>query len=180
MPEQTFKPIKTNDIVLHNGQKHLVVGVHLDDNKIHLNLQPLDNSIKTVLLGEVQLLEENYRPPVKSRFGLKINKSGREAWDYGINKSKSQNLKTRIPYNEEELVGRIKDLLLEEIKSSGKKSIDQSMVDRVVQRLSATQAYLVTQSVKSKSVKSTESFIEWRQIALVALKMANMYNQNVN
>ena len=53
------------------------------------------------------------------------------------------------------------------------------MIDHVVQRLSSTQAYLVTQVVKGNAVKSSENFIDWRQISLIALKMANMYNQSI-
>ena len=56
-------------------------------------------------------------------------------------------------------------------------TINQQMVDHVVQRLAATQAYLVIQNNRNNAIKSNENFIDWRQISLIAIKMANMYNQ---
>jgi dGTP triphosphohydrolase len=174
-----FRPIKSNDVVIYNGHKHLVVSVHLENNDIKLSLQPLDNSVKTVSFNDVKLINETYVEKAKSTLDLTINKSGREAWDYGANKAKSENIKTRTPYTQNELIGRVKTLLLEEIKNNKQETISQPMVDHVVQRLSSTQAYLVTQVMKGNAVKSGENFIDWRQISLIALKMANLYNQNV-
>lgn len=174
-----FRPIKSNDVVIYNGQRHLVVSVHLENNDIRLNLQPLDNSVKTVSFNDVQILNETYVEKSKSKLDLTINKSGREAWDYGVNKAKNENIKTRTPYNQNELISRVKSLLLDEIKNNKQEVISQQMVDHVVQRLSSTQAYLVTQVIKGNAVKSSENFIDWRQISLIALKMANLYNQSV-
>lgn len=174
-----FRPIKSNDIVIYNGQKHLVVSVHLENNDIRLSLQPLDNSIKTVSFSDVKILNETYVEKVKSPLDLTINKSGREAWDYGSAKAKNENIKTRTPYTQNELISRVKSLLLDEIKKNKQETISQQMVDHVVQRLSSTQAYLVTQVIKGNAVKSSENFIDWRQISLIALKMANLYNQSV-
>lgn len=174
-----FRPIKSNDVVMYNGQRHLVVSVHLESNDIRLNLQPLDNSVKTVSFNDVQPLNETYVEKPKGRQELGINTSGREAWDYGVNKAKSEDTKTRAPYSQNELISRVKTLLLDEIKNSNQGIISQQMVDHVVQRLSSTQAYLVTQVIKGNAVKSSENFIDWRQISLIALKMANLYNQSV-
>ena len=174
-----FRPIKSNDVVIYNGQKHLVVSVQLENSEIRLNLQPLDNSVKTVSFNDVQILDETYIEKPKGQLNLTINKSGREAWDYGAAKAKSEDIKTRTPYTQNELISRVKTLLLDEIKKNNQETISQPMIDHVVQRLSSTQAYLVTQVVKGNAVKSSENFIDWRQISLIALKMANMYNQSI-
>ena len=185
MSEQTFKPIKTNDVVMHEGRKHLVIAVHLDGDNIHVNLQPLDNSIKTVSLDEIQPLDSTYKSIGKNR--LEINRSGRDAWDYGAKKATLKDVKTREPYTREEVISRVKTLILDEIKQSRCKKVDQKMLDNVVRRLSATQAYLVKQGYRSDTSDTSDTsaavkssnFIDWREIALVALKMANMYNQNI-
>lgn len=174
-----FTPVKTNDVVTYNGQKHLVVSVHLENNDVRLNLQPLDNSIKTVSMRDVTVLDEQYNVPSKTKSVLTITKAGREAWDYGTDKARTENNSTREPYSDIELISRVKSLLLEEIQKMQQATINQQMVDHVVQRLAATQAYLVTQNNKNSAIKSSDNFIDWRQISLIAIKMANMYNQSV-
>ena len=87
-----FRAIKSNDIVIHQGQRHIVKNVELVDGDVRLHIQPIENKTVSVSYRDVTSPSNNDSPQRLVAANI-AQKSMQIGWRYSkITRSKTDAL----------------------------------------------------------------------------------------
>lgn len=177
-----FHPVKTNDIVSHNGQKHIVTGLDITSDGVVVQMRPIENRVKTVFYEDLDLSSDQHNHDGIKRLVARdvSQRAMQKGFDVG-RRGEQITRHNRDPFSTGEVVHHVHRLLEQNLKASAKGLIDQEMLDHVVHRISLSQGYLIAANRSSfnNSVKSGFEYAKWQDIARVATQFANTYNKRM-
>lgn len=171
-----FHPLKTGDIITHDGVKHIVTGFTSDSGEIKVQAQPLNKRVKNIPYSEIEIINNSSPAVVRLMSGSTVQKAMQRGFELAKGKSKYKKL-NRPPLRIEEVSKYVESELISEISSSQKSHISQDMLDSVMNNVGVMQGYLIGKARGSK--KSIDDVAQWQDISRLAVKFANSFNRRM-